>query len=746
MRRRQLLLALLSIAALGAPATAHAYGRAQVADAVAFATPTGASIYDSSIGRTWSIDALGAVLGTGLQDRRTGTAWAKAGPDFQLTLDGVPTSSTTGWSLASAEAGEAPADPSRPDAGPAVQLTFTYRLVPADGAGPELIRTFTLHPGSAVIEANTKLVNHAPAPVRVGATSLDQITAARAPASAEVLAYHGGSDWRDDYRVAATPAGAFDQEGEVVRFDDGTGAGWFHVSGHRGGSMFRAGRDAGERTYVAVDWPRDAFDFGPLQTAPPNYNRQDNPLYPVPVRERLVAPLGGELDLGAAYTGVYSGGAAEAGFTFAEDFAEHVAPRIAPVAGANSFHPWSHGDGMSDPNLRAQIDRAKQLGIQRYMLDDQWQGGPGGESGDWNFDPVRFPDTDNGGNGIPDLVDYMHAKGIQLGLWMSPLEFHVVGPGPGPGGAPGDLNAPSRTYQAHPDWACAPVGDATALDPTDAGLGVWDVTNPGFRAHLIGVIDRLVHDYDVREFKFDFMTWVDCPPHDYLDYEDAFVSLVRQFQRRHPDVAFELDETNDQRSWPFESAALGSSWFDNGHLHGSTKWAKLVHDLWTAAPWLPTSSIGMGALDGTLGAQHGVDELLPIALLSHITFWTDLTNISAADGDKVRAWLDWYAAHRATLAGAAYELTSEDPIDGTSWAAFEPWRDGRGVLFAFRQGSTDLTRTFAVHGVDPNRTYDVTDARTGALFATETGAQLAAGLTVTLPEPNSAIVLQIDPA
>src|SRR5205823_7107445 len=128
----------------------------------------------------------------------------------------------------------------------------------------------------------------------------------------------------------------------------------------------------------------------------------------------------------------------------------------------------------------------------------------------------------------------------------------------------------------------APVGDLTAQVPDDAGLGVWDATNPAFQDYLLGVIDRLVADYDVREFKFDFTTWVDCPPHDYADYEDAFVSLVRRMQQRmqeeHRDVTFETDETNDQRAWPCESAALGPSWFENGHLHGRTPVAKLLHD------------------------------------------------------------------------------------------------------------------------------------------------------------------------
>ena len=344
------------------------------------------------------------------------------------------------------------------------------------------------------------------------------------------------------------------------------------------------------------------------------------------------------------------------------------------------------------------------------MLDDQWQGGTGGESGDWQFDPARFPDSN--GDGRPDFVDYLHQQGVGLGLWMSPVEFNMA----------------SQTYAAHPDWACAPIGDVTAQAPDDAGLGVWDATNPAFQDYLLGVIDRLVATDDVREFKFDFMAWVDCADHDYADYEDAFVSLVRTMEQRHPDVTFELDETNDQRAWPFESASLGPSWFDNGHLHGSTAVAKLLHDVWSAAPWVPPATLGLGVYDGTLTGPYagaaGVDALFPLAMLTHATFWTDLTTLSADQRAETAWWIRWYAAHRAELGPAVYELTGTDPIDGQSWAAWQPWSGDAGYVFAFRQAGGPDTMSLALHGVDPHRTYAVTDVRTGERLGVYRGAQL----------------------
>jgi Melibiase len=692
-------------------------------------TGTTASLTNHQVTRTWQIAVGGPVQTTSLAGPGH-RQWAAPGPDFAIDIDGVPTSSTSGWVLQSVEPRAPRALPDRPGSGRGAALLFRYSLgSPALApVGLELDRLVELHPGSAVIETTTTLIDHGPLPARVASYTLDQIVAKDRAMPAEVHAYNGGSDWRDDYRHISNPAGAFDAEGEVARF--GSNAGFFLVSQRRGGAMSRTGRDATGRSWIGVDWARDLFDWGPLQTSPPSYNRLENPVYPVPVRARLLPPLG-TLDLGTSFVGVYDGGPQEAAAAFAKDFVGAAEPSFARSVSLNTFHPWSHGPGMSDANLRHQVDAAAALGVETFMLDDQWQGGPNGESGDWRFDASRFPDANH--DGKPDFVDYVHSKGLQLGLWMSPIEFNMA----------------STTYAAHPDWACFPVGDVTAQVQDDAGLGVWDATNPAFQSYLIGVVDRLVRDYDVHEFKFDFMAWVDCLPHDYADYEDAFVSMVHRMQALHPNVTFELDETNDQRSWPFESAQIGPSWFDNGHTHGSTQVAKLLHDVWSAAPWVPTWTLGIGTYDGTLTGPYagvnGVDFMFPLAMLTHVTFWTDLTTLTPAQQAETAWWIRWYSAHRNALGPAVYELTTTDPIDGSSWAAWQPWNGTSGYVFAFRQSGLPGRQLLRLYGVQSNFRYVVTDVRTGTRYGTFAGAQLTAGLPISL-DPNSAVVLSVRPA
>ncbi|HEX4733672.1 MAG TPA: alpha-galactosidase [Thermoleophilaceae bacterium] len=720
MRRLLLACCLLLVVPAGASASTVRAGSAR-----AVVDGSSASLANGRITRAWKTGA-GGVVTTSL--RSGSREWSNGNsPDYTLDLNGLKTSSVSGWSLRNVTARREPFDPARPRRTRGVQLVFVYGLDPAGVVTLE--RTYTLRPGAAVMGVTSLLRNGSPAPLRIASYSLDELTSP-VKATANVLAYHGGSDWRDDYRVATRHTVPFDDEGEVVRFDDGSGRGWFFVSERRSGSMSRVGRDASGRSFAGVDHARDLLDAGPLLTDPPDYNRVDNPAYPVPVRARTAPPLG-SLRLGRSYLGVYSGGEQGAGAAFVTDFARNEMPRFARGVGLNTFHPWSHSTDLSDnPKLRAQVDIAKELGLETFMIDDQWQGGPGGESGDWQWDAQRFPDADH--NGTPDFVEYIHSQGLKLGLWMSPLEF----------------NTSSQTYKAHPDWACTPTGHLTAQIPDDAGLGVWDATNPSFQDYVLGVVDRLIAGYDVRELKFDFMAWVDCGVHDYLDYEEAFVQLVRRMQAKHPDVTFELDETNDQRSWPFESAALGPSWFDNAHTHeGSTKQSKLLHDIWVAAPWLPPSSIGFGTYDDALTAPYTVDYLFPMSMLSHITFWTDLRNLTPEQRAGTAWWIAWYRAHRGDLGGLVYSNLDSDPLDGKGWAAFQPWAGRHGYVFAFRQADGPDEQAIRLSGVSRSRSYTVRNARTGELLGTFAGEQLATrGLDVRLAAPYSAAVLSIDPA
>ena len=224
----------------------------------------------------------------------------------------------------------------------------------------------------------------------------------------------------------------------------------------------------------------------------------------------------------------------------------------------------------------------------------------------------------------------------------------------------------------------------TPLDPSSgsnaAGIGQWG------RAALGHVEDRIrvaVEQWGVRYFKFDFLAWLDCVGQgDLYEQHDAFVAMLDRLEASFPNVTFQIDETNDYRLFPFESVARGPSWFQNGAPEPS----RLLHNLWNLSPFVPASSIGQHFLGDRSYETWPVDTLMIAALLSHLTFFTDLRTLPPAVLDAAAPWLAFYRRYRTTLTnGVVYPLLTDPLANG--WTALQSWNPStaRGALLVFRQ-------------------------------------------------------------
>jgi alpha-galactosidase len=321
---------------------------------------------------------------------------------------------------------------------------------------------------------------------------------------------------------------------------------------------------------------------------------------------------------------------------------------------------------------------------------------------------------------------------MRLGLWMSPTSF----------------NPAAQAYKSHPDWACTPTGQGTAvanlLQPDDgsneAGIGQWSA-----RAfpHVEQRIRDAIDNWGVRYFKFDFMVWLDCAgAGDLHDHHDAFLAMIDRLQRDHPDVTFQTDETNDYRLFPFESASRGPTWFQNGKPEPAT----LLHNLWQLSPYVPAAALGQHVLGGDAWKRHPTSTLMAAALLSHMTFISDLRALPDQVIAEAGPWVDFYKRHRDAFTEVVYPLLA-DPIAG-GWTALQSWNpdSGRGALLAFRQGSSDSAATIPLRNVPPGRRFRLVSAPDGQTLATVRSKRLRRGVRVELPEQDSARVLLIEPA
>jgi len=389
-------------------------------------------------------------------------------------------------------------------------------------------------------------------------------------------------------------------------------------------------------------------------------------------------------------------------------------------------------DDMDLATVQQVAPLARRLGVDTFVLDDGWQAA----SGDWEPDSPQYPEPR--GKFPPRFPDATFAAvrdaiaPMKLGLWMSPLSF----------------NPSSATYQSHPQWACAPLGDATAalgaLQPDDssneAGIGFWGANAlPHVQARIEDAIDH----WGVRFFKFDFLAWFDCAgQNDLWGLHDRFLAMLDTLRAKHPGVVFQIDETNDYRLFPFESVSRGPTWFQNGAPGPE----RLLHNLWQLSPYIPAYALGQKALAGDSYKRWPVDTVMAAALPSEILFASDLRTLPPEVIDAAAPWVAFAKAHRRELGGVTFPLL-DDPLK-LGWTALQTWdpEAGRGVLLAFRQDSAEATKTVALRDAPPGRRFVLRSAPDDAVVGECTSEQLRAGVPLSVSQPRGAAVLLITPA
>ncbi|MCP2635085.1 alpha-galactosidase [Microbacterium sp. HD4P20] len=184
--------------------------------------------------------------------------------------------------------------------------------------------------------------------------------------------------------------------------------------------------------------------------------------------------------------------------------------------------------------LTALAERAADVGIERFVLDDGWFLGRRDDStslGDWVVDQGVWPD------GLAPLADRVHRLGMQFGLWFEPEM----------------VSLDSDVARAHPDWL---LHDAGHLDH-DRSLSwrqqyVLDLANPAAYAHVLGQIDALV-----RELRIDFIKWdhnrdlvesVHAGRPGGHAQMSAVYALMRELKTRHPALEIESCSSGGART------------------------------------------------------------------------------------------------------------------------------------------------------------------------------------------------------
>ncbi|HEV7888555.1 MAG TPA: alpha-galactosidase [Acidimicrobiales bacterium] len=724
MRARRLLGGLAALALL-APASVTP---ARAGTVYAIVSATSVVLGNGAVERVWTR----AGLASSLTDKRTGAQTVPAS-DFAVSLSAGSLESTA-FTVTSAAVESI-------DRGLRVRMQLE-----TPGGALKAERTAEVYEGIAGFRTQTSLTSAAPMAITGG--RLESVGVGP-QAAASLHSFRAGADWREP-----------GWSGPPMSLGDPHAGSWRQTTTGGTGQSVRAaaqyasaadalGRTAfielerndlpsstaafdGTRLSVAVDLTRDVISLGPLEES----GHAENPTAAPAGRVRAVKP-GTPFAFEPTFVGFGRNADDEAW-----QFHAYLDRQAGPYDRDATFNSngTDHGristgakDDMDMAEVRAAAAKAKRLGVATFILDDGWQAA----SGDWQPDsaaypeprglyPPRFPDAEFAA--VREAIAPM-----KLGLWMSPTFF----------------NPASSAVKQHPEWVCQPIGAglvaANVADPgggsNEAGLGPW---GPNALDYVKGRIDHAIDHWGVSYFKFDFLLWLDCAGQgDLYDFHDRFTAMLDSLRAAHPGVTFEIDETNDYRLFPFESVSRGPSWFQNG----SPSPSRLLHNIWTLSPWVPASSLGQHFLGDYRGTDPAaVDLRMAAALLSHPTFFSDLSGYDDAVLDRASAWLAFRRAHLADFTGVVYPLL-DDPL-ANGWTALQSWNPetATGALLAFRQDAGAATASVALRNVPPGRTFTLRSAPSGDVVGTATSEQLAAGLPVTIAQPGGQQVLLLAPS
>ncbi|QDP98712.1 alpha-galactosidase [Microlunatus elymi] len=396
------------------------------------------------------------------------------------------------------------------------------------------------------------------------------------------------------------------------------------------------------------------------------------------------------------------------------------------------------------PKLIELAERAAEVGVERYVLDDGWFGGRRNDQaglGDWTVSTDVWP------NGLHPLVDKVKELGMQFGLWFEPEM----------------INLDSEVARAHPEWVMA-TGDRLPVEARHQqviNLGI-----PECYAYVKDAISRLLDTYAIDYIKWDHnrdLIDAGTQPGGVPGVHDQTLATYRL-----------IDELKAEHSGlEIESCSSGGARVDLGILQRTDRvWVSDCIDpldrqqmsRWTTQlipPELMGSHIA-SERSHTTGRRHDLSFRAATALWGHLGIEWDITGANDDQRAELKAWLDFFKAERGLLLrGDLVRIDHPDPaLMGHGVVAADRSRALYSLAMVDRSevNGIGLVR---LPGLDPDRRYRVSPVIIGGWPQTRflpswwsadrpyvdlTGAALArVGIQPPDLPVEHAVILRVDP-
>ena len=344
--------------------------------------------------------------------------------------------------------------------------------------------------------------------------------------------------------------------------------------------------------------------------------------------------------------------------------------------------------------LKALADRAADSGVERFVVDDGWFGSRRDDTsglGDWQIAQDVWPD---GPKSLKALADYVHAKGMEFGLWFEPEM----------------VNPDSDMFRNHPDWVLKPT--AGRLPMQGRTQQVVDLTNPDAYDYIYGAMDKLVSELGIDYIKWD---------HNKLVTEEVSPLTGRPAAHAQTLAVYRIftDLKAAHPGLEIESCSSGGGRIDLGILEVADRvWASDCVDPVERADiqrytslLVPPEMIGehVGASPAHSTHRATSQEMrMATAFFGHMGIEWNLLKEPQEDIDKLSEWTAEFKKHREWFAvDTVVHSDAADPavrVDGCVMP------NKAAAIYRFTQLTTSQTYPSApvkLPGLDPDAVYVV---------------------------------------
>ncbi|MGW1025752.1 alpha-galactosidase [Streptomyces sp. NPDC002577] len=404
--------------------------------------------------------------------------------------------------------------------------------------------------------------------------------------------------------------------------------------------------------------------------------------------ETLVTPV---------FAGLWSdggfGGASRAWHAYQREYVIPDADQDRPVL----YNSWEATNfGISEDQQRALAQRAADMGVELFVVDDGWFGTRTSDRaglGDWTPNPDRFP------HGLKPLADDVHALGMQFGIWVEPEM----------------VNPDSDLYRAHPDWVQHFPGRTRTEFRNQL---VLNLAREDVQQYLWEQLDTLLGSAPIDYVKWDFnRCFTDAgwpgeryPQRLWNDHVHALYELLDRLRAAHPGVAFESCSGGGGRIDLGIMARTDQVWTSDNTdpldrlaiQHGFSQ----VHPARVMAAWVTDSpNVQLNDRVSSLRFRFVSSMAGVLGVGGDLTEWSD------EELAEARRWVDLYKEIRPVVQrGDLYRL--RPPEGGLS--AVQYVRGDESVVLAWLQAQRygEAPPAVRLRGLDPAASYECLETGT----------------------------------